>query len=69
METELFNAFQSVPIWGGQSTKKCLGKQERAHLGGCLLSKYLFRWLESAEIMIPVGKAAEMYSAEDSFIL
>lgn len=60
----------SCPYMGwAEHRKQCLGKQERAHLGGCPLSKHLFRCLQSADIMDPAITAAEMSSAEDGFIL
>lgn len=46
-----------------RAKRSLFGKEKRAHLGGCILSKHLFRCLQSADIMDPVGTAAENSTA------
>lgn len=62
-------SFQLSLYGVGRAQKAVFGKtEERAHLGGCLLSKHLFWCLQSADIMDPAVIGAEMSSAE-GFIL
>lgn len=69
MDTKRFKPYSCSYMEWAEHRKQCLGKQESANLGGCLLSKHLFRCLQSADIMDPAVTTAKMSSAEDGFIL